>query len=577
MSGIVGYSGGSGTKAELCKSLSMLNVSDSVSIDPIYEDALIGCGKTHLSIFGETKSPIRLGKSSIWIIGEFYNIEFLRKVFKLRGESEGELLLEAYDSTQLESVLASVDGYFCAVLYDQQKKLVHFITDRLGIQPMYVWAKNNKLIWSTSLRCLLSFKRFHPELVESSIRQFLSHGYILGRNTWFEGVESLPASAWFSYSLVTLKKVQELRYWSWKSIRKTSIPFNTASEEIARLLRKAVRVRLSKDEQIQKSLSLSGGMDSRAILASSMYQAKVRTYTFGSKYCDDFKLARKVAGKAGVKHHLFELAHKNWWNHRVEELWQVDGSVSLLHLHAGQFHQKIRRLGLICLNGFAGDLILGGSFLKALGQNNRDESQLRLSSLYPGIDPSDPFLDLNNQDSFHIDCRVRRFTAFGLTGTNQFKYRMPLVDNLLMEFIYSLPDEYRWQQKIYKHLLLQNFPELFRKTRTTGTLRPISSGDYLYLSDFITRSINRVQRKIGRCVSVFADYDDWIQKDFYFLKGILEQRENILSQVLGEKKLTYRNGSTLNYKLFMRLVSMEIWFQQVFHGKYLTTEETLLQ
>lgn len=554
----------------------MLNLPGSrTTIDPIYEDNLIHCGRMHLGIVGQATSPLIQGKLRIWMIGEFYNLEYLQSVFQLRSESESELLLGAYRSSILESVLASVDGYFCAVVYDQEKKLVHFITDRFGIQPIYLWAKGNQLIWSTSLKCFLGFKFFSPQLVNSSVEQFLSHGFIMGRGTWFEGVQLLPASALYSYSLIDQNEVKESRYWSWRSIRRYSISLSDASKEVARLLHEAVSVRVSKDPQCVKSLSLSGGLDSRAVLAAAMREERIDTLTFGLKYSDDVRIARKVARKIGVQHHLFELSYNNWWEYRVEELWQADGAVSLLHLHAGQFHQQMGILGLICLNGFAGDLILGGSFLHTLDLMNHKELELKLSSLYPGIDPNDPYLDLNNQDSFHIEGRVRRFTANGINGTKHFKYRLPFMDNRLMEFVYSLPDEYRWQQKIYKHLLLQYFPELFRNTRTTGTFGPISSGYHWSLSDFFIRSINRVQNKISRSSSAFADYNNWIQKDYYFLKGLLEHPENIISEVLGKKVPTYFNGSTLNYRLFMRLVSMEIWFQQVYNGKYLTTEETL--
>lgn len=574
MSGLVGYSVGSGTKAELCKALSILEASDLVTTDPIFEDALIHCGRAHLGIVGETSSPITLGQLSIWLIGEFYNIEILRSTYKLSSKSEGELLLEAYQTRQLQSVLAEVDGYFCAVIYDRESRLLHFITDRFGIQPLYLWVKGNQLIWATSLKCFLEFKVFSPKIHDPSVDRFLSHGYIMGRGTWFAEVELLPASAVCSFSLVDLKKINEYRYWSWKNISRTSIPFADASAEIARLFRKAVNTRVSKPYKYLTSLSLSGGLDSRAILAA-IDKSTVGAFTFGLEYSDDVRIARQVAQKMGVKHRLFDLSYENWWNHRVEELWQADGSVSLLHLHVGQFHQQIGILGQICLNGFAGDLILGGSFLRTFDQRNQEALELSLSNLYPEIDPNDPFLDLKNQDSFHIEGRVRRFTAYGINGTRYFKYRLPFMDNELIEFVYSLPDAYRWQQKIYKHLLLQNFPALFRNTRTTGTLAPISAVPDWPLTSFFKSSINRIKKKVRRSSSAFADYNHWIQKDLYFYKGVLEHPENILSEVLGKKLTHFLDGSTFNYELFMRLVSMEIWFQQVYNGKYLTTEETL--
>lgn len=568
MPGIVGCLSTTGTATEILLARKAMRYSITSKDDSLYENALIRCTRTHLNVIGEKKSPVRKKDTLAWVEGEFYNIDQLKAEYKLDSQSEGEILLEAYAKGTIRKLLKSIDGYFCAVLYDTRKKTISFVTDRYGLKPLYVWAKNGQLVFGSELKCFLSFKSFTPKVKKLSVNFFLAFGHLSGNNTWFEDVFLLEASTFVTYSLSEKRISEKFRYWNWSNIKKLDISFEDASEYLVELLKLAVRKRIS--SSINKySLSLSGGLDSRAILACVPEDSILEAFTFGRKSCDDVRIARKVATQKGFIHHFFELNKKNWFNKRIEGIWRNDGAINFLHLHATQYHENISEVAPISLNGFAGDLIMGGSYLKNCDQRIQRSSIPSIISADNTLDIEHDFFDIQKEDPFYIDFRVRRFTASGLNEIKFFENRIPFFDNQLIEFIYSLPDSYRWRNKLYTKLLTSGFPSLFRRIPTPGVLYPptVEKAHYHRILNLLSRGL----KKAGLKHSSFAPYNEWIDIDSF--KKVFYNSDNIITSLTLNQK---EQSSVYQYsglEQVTRLFSIEIWLQQVFNSKYLTTEE----
>ena len=135
MPGIIGCLSNTGSNKELLLARNMMAYSKTNKDDSLYEDAAIRCTRTHLNVIGEKKSPIGKKHLLTWVEGEFYNIDQLKTKYQLKAKSEGEVLLEAYLQQKLPDVLKSIDGYYCAVIYDLEKSTITLITDRYGIKP----------------------------------------------------------------------------------------------------------------------------------------------------------------------------------------------------------------------------------------------------------------------------------------------------------------------------------------------------------------------------------------------------------------------------------------------------------
>ncbi|MDV7399837.1 hypothetical protein RZS08_50955, partial [Arthrospira platensis SPKY1] len=96
------------------------------------------------------------------------------------------------------------------------------VTDRLGMQPIYIWENAPYFACSTELKTFLELPGFSPEMDTESLHCFLETGQLLGEKTWFRHVRLLPAATIARYAGSPLKKKQEYRYWSWSAIQPVS-------------------------------------------------------------------------------------------------------------------------------------------------------------------------------------------------------------------------------------------------------------------------------------------------------------------------------------------------------------------
>jgi len=572
MPGIIGCLSNTGTTKELLLARKMMAYSRKNKDDKLYEDAFIRCTRTHLNVVGEKKTPVNLKHILAWVEGEFYNIDQLKVKFQLQAKSEGEILLEAYLRQKLPAVLKSIDGYFCAVIYDSKKCTITLITDRYGIKPLYLWEKNGQLVYGSELKCFLSFSSFIPKVRTSSIAQFLSFGHLSGSNTWFEDVVLLDASTLLTYDIKEERIIQKIRYWSWTEIKSVSISSEEAVSRLVELLNSAVDKRTKNIScQHEFSLSLSGGLDSRAILGAIEEGENINAYTFGHPNSDDVRMAKQVAKQFNLKHHIFELNKNNWLNKRIEGIWRCDGAINCIHLHATQFQETISSISKISLNGFAGDLVMGGSWIRHCDQRISRSTIQDIIGLDDMINIEDPFFNINKEDPFFIDFRVRRFTAVGMQEIKEFENRLPFMDNDLMEFVYSLPDTYRYKNKLYTALLLNAFPKLFSGIPVTGFLHTFQPERNYY--NVVLNQIDKIWKKLGWRQTDFAQYKSWTKLEMKTFSSILIKDESIIKNFFRDKKFISNCFLQKDPLKIMRLLSMEIWFQQVFNQKYLKTEE----
>ena len=214
-----------------------------------------------------------------------------------------------------------------------------------------------------------------------------------------------------TYSLKNRELLEENRYWKWSNIEPQTLSFNEAAIRLSNLLQNAVQKRVKIGERI--GVSLSGGLDSRSVLAA-INQANgqnVVYFTFGKKDCDDIKIASKVTSIKNNPHYVFELNEKNWMNERFHSVWKTDGMISLLHLHNPESYEYLKELFDININGFIGDLSMGGSWIDELEKKiTKPAANKKFGKHIEFTDLNHSFYNISHQDPYFIDTRARRFT-----------------------------------------------------------------------------------------------------------------------------------------------------------------------
>lgn len=519
MPGLFGYTIGQKQSSRL----PLLQMHDRLQHHPdyreafCYESAHVMASSLHAAYSDPANKYACKGNARVWVEGDYYNPETFARQFPA-ATNLALLLVEAFQADQLHEVLSRIDGYFCAVLYAEDQGKVYLIPDRHGLRPLYFYHRDGQLAWCSEVKGLFSLPWISAEIDETAVSCFLEIGHLLGNMTLHTQIRLVKPATVVAFDRNT-GIVQEQLYWSWnKVIQDHSVSFEAAVDRADELFQLAVKKRFSPKEPI--GLFLSGGLDSRYILAMlhRLYpDHQGLAVTFGQAGCDDERIAARVAARAGWQHRSYHFREDNWFLPRLPRIALTDGMMNLQHMHGSEFLEDLSRRMKINLNGFLGDVVLRGSYLPedraAWDQRvDRHWAEQFYGRFAAHTDLDSPYFDIDHLDAYVLANRGRRFVAMGLTNfQTRIDQRLPFFDNELLEFMYGLPDAYRYQNRFYRSLLLRHHGSFFKDIPWQNTGLPIGQRDGVGYR--LARKIRRLPAKLGWQSRAYhyADYCRWIQ------------------------------------------------------------------
>ncbi|MEL6159069.1 MAG: asparagine synthase-related protein [Cyanobacteria bacterium J06623_5] len=602
----------------------VLSYDETFHQDALFQDASICSSRVHVNVFNPGPQPSKSNSIQVWLDGEFTNRSFLQNILQNSDQekdlSDSEILAALYDLRGDFSFLKVIDGIFSAVIYDQNRHRLHLVSDRYGLRPLYWTVHHGELAWSSELKSFLELPGFEPKIDPLAVEDFFGLRYMIGDRTWFEGVELIPAATVLTWDLAldsespkTAQQIQRDRYWWWDQIR--PLPDGLMEDEITgylgSLFRKAVKNRSLKGEKT--GLTLSGGLDSRAIIAAMPnHGPKIEAITYGKKGCEDIQIAKRVAKVKGANFHAVEINSENWLNSRIAKVWETDGSCSLIHMQFTAALDKVKESNLFSciLHGAGGDGFVGGDHLF---EHSQDDSQLdyyilkRLNLINFADSETHKASVLNRFKSYYqtlgncphvlyIDSRIRSFLLkdIKVSATYGIECRMPFLDNDFQEFLYAVPNELKHNNYLYSKMLLAKFPDFFETIPRQGTGVPISPPGFLRkankkLEQFAYRIHNKLKRVVrsqgfsfpewdpSKPKGDFYDYNTWLREEpaRSFVEEILLNPEALYPAYISEEKVkqhwqAHLSGEADQFDKLGQILTFEIWLQQVFNGRYRT-------
>ncbi len=327
-------------------------------------------GHQRLSIIDLTAAghqPMTDPETGNWIIynGEVYNFKELRQELEGHGcqfhsNSDTEVLLLSYRIWGRDCV-KRWRGMFALAIWDEQRKEIFLVRDRLGIKPLYYGeiqnpqsAIRNSFIFGSELRAILATGLIEPKINITGLDTFLMFGAVQDPLTIVEGVKSLPAGHTLTVKADGAVEIQE--YWDVNSEE------STTPVSLRETLADSVRLRLISD--VPLGVFLSGGIDSSAIamLAQAESSDPVKTFTIGFKESsfDEGARASETAKALGVEHHpilLTEAGMVASYEDAIAALDQpsIDG-VNTFHVS-----RAVKQAGMtVALSGLGGDEVFCG-------------------------------------------------------------------------------------------------------------------------------------------------------------------------------------------------------------------------
>ncbi len=272
-------------------------------------------GHRRLSIFDLSdagRQPMLLPDRSVGVVfnGAIYNFlnlraELERAGYSFKSRTDTEILLHGYSHWGIDGLVQRLRGMFAIGLWDECRKKLYLIRDRLGVKPLVYAIKDGKLAFASTVRALRD-AGIAGDLDSQALAEFLEFGFVTDDRTIYGGIEKLRAGEILEWSAGSVSK---RFYWALPEAESSSaVSFDDAVEQTEAIFLEAVKLRLEADVPI--GALLSGGVDSSLVCwAIAKLGGNIRTFTVGTPNdpFDESADARATARQLGVPHQVIEL------------------------------------------------------------------------------------------------------------------------------------------------------------------------------------------------------------------------------------------------------------------------------
>lgn len=415
-------------------------------------------------------------KGQVYYDGKLLNsIQILEELKKFKRIEEIELILKKFEGVFLIAI--------------ELKDYLIVAVDKLRTIPCYYKVEdNNIMIFDT-----INKKKI--EIDQINLEEFQLTGYVTGTGTILKKIYQIKAS---NYLKINKK---DMTYINISYSENYSEIFNdfTYSENFENIK----KIFLDVGKKLTMSLNektavvpLSGGYDSRIIL-DLLYRNNYKDiicYTYGRKNSQEVKVSKEIAKRLGCKWIFIEYTKE-----AVDEAWSeyekfkkeifdytsslhIQDFVALYHMYKNHLIPKHS----VIIPGHSGDL-LGGSHLLKL--QNKLSKKATIKDIYSHLYEThyqyknknikykeyhikkikeelknaelkinklmnlSDYWNINNRQSKFIVNSVRSYEYFG------YEWRIPLWNEILAKYFYSLNLEFKIEKIIYNDILEEFFKE----------------------------------------------------------------------------------------------------------------------
>lgn len=517
--------------------------------------------------------------------------------------SDANILLSAYEKWG-KNCLQYIIGDFAFIIWDIDNQEVFCVRDRLGIKPLYYALNRNSFYFSSDISTIfkLSFIEKKPDI--PMMKSFLHYSEVDSECTLFKNIKRLPAG---HYLLVRNNKVKVSRYWYPEKIEiNKKISFEVASTKFKELLTAAVNVRLESTVPVSAELSGGLDSTSVTCIAEKNREDSLKeiySLRFGTYNCDEGPFINAVSKNLSKEHVTIRADHLDYtnqynmdFNYKIHRDWPLMGASIHLYPMVEEMHSRGTH---VVLTGQGGDHILTGNrdmladYLRSFSwrklykslkhykfskrvikqnvilpfftylssnQKRRIKSILVFIGLYSvewiNKKQSHKNILCNPKQKSFAFCRDLDYVTDNLYLTWNdaniyhafeleygIEFRHPFLDIRLVEFMLSLPAEFKLNEGITKSVLRNAMkgiiPELVR-------LR----NDKAEYSQLLLDQINAIDLK-----SLWSN-------------SMLIKLDIVPVERLTEMMNQYQEGKLKQIVLFWRMINLEYWYRVNFLESY---------
>lgn len=263
-----------------------------------------------------------------------------------------------------------ISGLNAGILVDERRKSCILFNDRYGIERLFLYEDNEKIVFSSEAKAILAIVPETRDFDPIGLGEFLASGCTLGENSLYQHISVIPPSTAISFTKG--RPLRKSRYLDYSELEGLDVlqKEDYFLEKFSDKLKELVRIYSQKNERT--GISLTGGLDSRMIMASLPNNPKTTCYTFGSMYRKtyDVRIAREVAKKCGLNHQVISLGDDfldkfhTYLNRSIFISDGYFGFAGAAELYVNSFARKIAPLRIT--GNYGSELLRGARAFKSL-------------------------------------------------------------------------------------------------------------------------------------------------------------------------------------------------------------------
>jgi len=263
----------------------------------------VAFGHRRLSIIDlslQGKQPMSNEDGTIWITfnGEIYNYktikeDLLRKGHIFSSSTDTEVIIHGYEEWGIE-VLYRLRGMFAFGIWDDKKKELFLVRDRLGIKPLYYYYDDDKFLFASEIKAIVEDETISRKINPNSLSYFLKYTYIPAPYSIWENIFKLPPG---HYLILKNNQKTIKKYWDLK-MSSSKVNEEMCLKNIEELLKIVIEYRFVSDVPV--GVLLSGGLDSSIVTSiSSEIKEELLSFSIGFdlEAYNELEYARIVSNK----------------------------------------------------------------------------------------------------------------------------------------------------------------------------------------------------------------------------------------------------------------------------------------
>jgi asparagine synthase (glutamine-hydrolysing) len=387
---------------------------------------------TRLHIMGDsTPQPLMDESNTISLIinGEIFNWRDLEKELDYKcSKSDCEIIIPLYkkyvqQSTDFKTFFSKINGQFSFILYDSTINYLFVSRDHIGITPLYCGYDENKIAFSSELKCLTMCTSVDKTSFASSVKLFYPRTYL------YTNLDDC------GYTVLLDRSIPYLNYYELESEREDYKNLETIHKDLKYKLETSVKLQLEdllNENSPEFGVLLSGGLDSSLVssIVSKLTDKKIKTFSIGmSVNSTDLIASRKVAKFLDTDHYEFYFTADEGLNSIRDVIWYTETydtttirASTAMYLLTKKIKEKFPNLKVL----FSGEL-----------------SDEMMSYLYGGNAPSEKAFQMETiklvSDVHIFDCLRANKTCMA----NSIEVRVPFTDPDFVRYMLRMPVKYK--------------------------------------------------------------------------------------------------------------------------------------